>query len=263
MNRKIKIGVIPAAGQGRRINSLPLTRVLPKCLLPVLNKPILEYVIANMKRMGVQDVYVIVGFKKELIQEYFGNGMDFGVNISYVLQPNPLGIAHAVELTRAFIDEPFVVILGDDLTIAKSLSNMIEDFWTNDAKVVEGVVYEKDAERLKMTCCVELNDRGKVLNIAEKPRVPMTNVRGCGIYIFDPVVYDYIKKTSIQSPRNEKEITNTIKLMAEAGLAYGSFINGVNINVNTMTDLQEAMLQLMNIGSEQPMGVTKSSCEYI
>jgi len=248
MIKKIKVGVIPAAGQGRRINSLPLTRVLPKCLLPVLNKPILEYVIENMKRMGVEDVYMVVGFRKELIQEYFGEGKDFGVHIEYVFQPNPLGIAHAVELTRDFIDKPFVVILGDDLTIAKSLNNLIRDFWMNDAKVVEGVIVEKDVARLKLTCCVTLSEHGRVLDITEKPRAPMSNIRGCGVYIFDPVVFEYIDKTSIQPPRNEKEITNTIRLMAKAGLAYGSFIEGVNINVNTMTDLLEAMWLLINMG---------------
>jgi len=247
MVKKIRVGVIPAAGQGRRINSLPLTRVLPKCLLPILNKPILEYVIENMKRMGVDDVYIIVGFKKELIQDYFGDGKDFGVNIEYVLQPNPLGIAHAVELTRSFFDEPFAVILGDDLTIAKSLDNLVRNFWMNDAKVVEGVVHEKDLERLKLTCCLKLDEHGKVLDIAEKPSSPMSDVRGCGIYIFDPIAYDYIEKTSIQPPRNEKEITNTIKLMTKDGLAYGSFIDGVNININTMTDLLEAIQLLVSL----------------
>ena len=67
--RKIKIGVIPAAGKGSRISDLLLTRVLPKPMLPILNKPILAYVIENMKSMGVEDIYVIIGHKKEIIQE--------------------------------------------------------------------------------------------------------------------------------------------------------------------------------------------------
>ena len=216
-------------------------RVLPKCLLPIVNKPILEYVIENMKRIGVEDIYMIVGFKKELIQEYFGDGEDFGVYIDYVLQPNPLGIAHAIELARDHINEPFAVILGDDLTIAESFDNLVKDFWVKRAKVVEGVVLEKDVERLKQTCSVVLDEYGKVLDIEEKPSTPTSNVRGCGIYIFDPEVFDYIKKTPMLPPRKEKEITNTIKLMALDGSAYGSFIDGVNVNVNTVTDLREAM----------------------
>lgn len=246
MAKKIRVGVIPAAGQGRRINSLPLTRVLPKCLLPILNKPILEYVIDNMKRIGVEDVYMIVGFKKELIQEYFGDGKDFGVRIEYVLQPNPLGIAHAIGLTQDCIDEPFVVILGDDLTIAKSFDNLMMDFWNKNAKIVEGVVFENDAEKLKLTCCVTLDDHGEILDITEKPIVPMSNVRGCGIYICDPMIFESIEKTPVLPPRNEKEITNTIRLIMKERSAYGSFIEGVNINVNKMNDLLEALQLFMN-----------------
>lgn len=238
--RKIKVGVVPAAGQGHRISGLPLTRVLPKCLLPIVNKPILEYVIENMKRMGVEDVFMIVGFKKDLIQEYFEDGKDFGINIKYILQLNPLGIAHAIGLTRDLIHEPFVVTLGDDLTIAKSLKNLVDIFWTKKAVGVEGVVQEANVEKLRQACCISLEDEGKIQNTEEKPSNPSSNVRGCGIYIFDPMVYKYIEKTPVSLPRNEKEITNTIKLIAKDNSAYGAFINGVNINVNTTTDILEA-----------------------
>ena len=96
--KRIKFGVIPAAGHGRRLSSLPLTRVLPKCLLPILNKPILEYVIENMKDMGVEDVYMIVGFKKELIQEYFEDGLDFACGRS---------LAFGIELGCSLSHQPF------------------------------------------------------------------------------------------------------------------------------------------------------------
>ncbi len=243
--KKIKIGVIPAAGYGRRLSSLPLTRVLPKCLLPILNKPILGYVIENMRQMGVEDVYMIVGFKKELIQEYFEDGSDFGINIKYILQPNPLGIAHAIGLTREYIHEPFVVTLGDDLTISKSFENIVEMFWTKRAIAVECVVREADIEKLRQACCIQLDNDGKIQNAEEKPCNPTSNVRGCGIYIFNPKVYDYIGNTPTSIPRNEKEITNTIKLIADDNSAYGAFINGVNINVNTSTDLLEATRLLL------------------
>jgi dTDP-glucose pyrophosphorylase len=243
--KAIKVGVIPAAGHGRRLSSLPLTRVLPKCLLPILNKPILEYVIENMKKMGVEDIYMIVGFKKELIQEYFKDGADFGINIKYIPQPNPLGIAHAIGLTRSFISEPFTVILGDDLTIAKSLENVVDLFWAKRATGVESVVHEANIEKLKQACCMLLKDDGKIQNVEEKPKDPNSNVRGCGIYIFDPTVYEYIEKTPSSLPRNEKEITNTIKLIAKDNSAYAAFINGININVNTIADLIEATRLLL------------------
>jgi len=248
--KKIKVGVIPAAGKGRRVSDLPLTRVLPKPMLPILNKPILEYVIENMKKMGVEDVYLIVGFKKEIVQEYFGHGEDFGVKIEYIEQANPQGIAHAIELTQDYIKEPFVVILGDDLTIAKSLNNIVETFQVKNAIAVEGVVHEENVNILKRTCCVLLDEKGKIIDIEEKPSAPKSNVRGCGVYIFDPIVYDYIKRTPILPPRYEKEITNTIRLMTMEGPVYGSFIDGVNININTMVDLFEAMQLLLNLKSK-------------
>jgi dTDP-glucose pyrophosphorylase len=188
---------------------------------------------------------MIVGFKKELFKEYLGDGSDFGVNITYILQPTLLGIAAAVELARDYIREPFVITLSDDLTIAKSLDNLINDFWIKKAKIVEGVVFEKDVEKLRQACCLTLNNEGEITDITEKPTHPTSQVRGCGIYICDPNLFDFIAKTPFSPPRNEKEITNTIKLVAQEHCAYGSFIDGVNININKVSDLLEAMHLLM------------------
>ena len=243
---KIKIGVIPAAGKGLRLNDLLLTRVLPKPMLPILSKPLLEYVLGNMKSMGVEDVFMIVGAKKELIQEYFGNGADFDLKITYVEQ-NPLrGIAHAISLTKDFISEPFSVILGDDLTITSSLENLVDTFWEKRAIAVEGVVPEKSLDSIKRACCINLGSVGEITEIVEKPSVPKSNLRGIGVYLFDPKVFDFIEKTPISSKRNEKEITDTIGLIAKKKRAYGVLINGVNINVNTSLDVLEATKLLIN-----------------
>ena len=231
--RKIKIGVIPAAGKGSRISDLLLTRVLPKPMLPILNKPILAYVIENMKSMGVEDIYVIIGHKKEIIQEYFGNGEDFDIKISYIEQQAPRGIAHAISLAKDYVKEPFTVILGDDLTIVKSLRNLVETFWDKSAWVVEGVVPENDLDVLKRTCCVALKKTGEIKEIIEKPVLPKSNLRGTGIYLFDSKVFDFIEATPISNTRGEKEITDTVGMVAKEGKAYGALINGTNINVNT------------------------------
>jgi len=247
--KKIKIGIIPAAGKGLRLNDLLLTRVLPKPMLPILNKPLLEYVMDNLKSMGVEDVYVIVGSKKEIIQEYFGNGEDFGLHITYIEQ-NPLrGIAHAISLAEHFVSEPFSVILGDDLTIASSLSNLIETFWEKNAWVVEGVVPESNVEAIKRACCITLSNEGKIKEIFEKPLAPKSNLRGIGVYLFDPKVFDFIEMTPTSSKRNEKEITDTIGLIAKEGRAYAALINGMNINVNTSSDLMVATKLLLKCDS--------------
>jgi dTDP-glucose pyrophosphorylase len=235
--KKIKVGVIPAAGRGNRIAELPLTRILPKPMLPVLNKPLLEYVIANMKKVGVETVYLIVGHKKEAVEDFFGNGRRWGVTIRYIEQKKLKGIAHAVGLTRQFVKEPFMVILGDDLTIASSLDNFLRTFWAKKALVVEGVLAENNLAALKRTCCVSLDKEGRIVLIEEKPASPQTNLRGLGLYLFAPEIFDYIDRTPLSPKRGEQEITDTIALVAREGKAYGVVLDGVNINVNTLEDL--------------------------
>jgi dTDP-glucose pyrophosphorylase len=244
--RKIKVGVIPAAGRGNRIAELPLTRILPKPMLPLLNKPILEYIIENMKNAGIEVIYLIVGHKKEVIQEYFQYGKDWNVDIYYVEQKELKGIAHAIGLTQEYINEPFLVFLGDDLTITDSLQNIVGTFFEKKAWAVEGIVYENDVEVLKRTCCITLDNDGKIKEIIEKPDEPKSNLRGIGIYLFDPIIFEFIKKTPISPKRNEIEISDTIGLVAMEGKAYGALIDGINININTFKDLMKATNLLIN-----------------
>ncbi|MDQ1281005.1 MAG: Nucleotidyltransferase family protein [Thermoproteota archaeon] len=246
--KQINVGVIPAAGRGNRLAELPLTRILPKPMLPLLNKPILEYVIENMKSVGVKNIYLIVGHKKELVKEYFRDGKDWDVEISYVEQHELKGIAHAISLTRDLVDEPFMVILGDDFTIARSFENMALAFCRNKAWVVEGIVVEDDVEILKRTCCVVLDEyTNKIIDINEKPSNVNSRLRGTGVYLFDPIVFEFIDKTTVSSSRNEKEISDTIGLMSKVGKAYGAMLDNVNININTFSDLMSATKLLLDV----------------
>jgi len=239
--KKINVGVIPAAGRGTRINDLPLTRLLPKTMLPILNKPIMEYNILKMVDMGIKTIYIIVSHKKEMIIEYFGSGKDFGVNIEYIKRDEPpQGIACSIGLTEEFINEPFIVILGDDFTVAESLNNLFKTFWDKKAIVVEGVVIENNKHIITQTNYIILKDDDEIHEIIEKPTIVKSNLRGCGIYICDPSIYDYIKKTPISFVRSEKEITDTIRLIADEERAYGALIDGSNININSIADLLSA-----------------------
>lgn len=215
-------------------------------MLPVLNKPILQYVIENMKRLGVEVVFMIVGYKKHIIQEYFGDGTDWDIEIKYLEQNNPRGIAHAIGLVENYVSEPFLVILGDDLTVARSLDNLTEIFWENKALAVEGAVAERDIEVLRRTCCLTANRDGRVIRIEEKPSKPFSNLRGCGVYVFDPLVFGYIEKTPITPFRNEKEITVTLDLIRRDGRLFCASVDGYNINVNTLHDLKRATNLLLS-----------------
>ena len=209
-------------------------------MLPVLHKPILEYIVEEMKNFGVEIIYIIVGHKKRIIQNYFKNGEGYGVKIKYIEQKKPKGIAHAISLTEDFIKEPFIVILGDDFTIARSLQKVIDFFWNKQAFAVTGVVEEKNITVLQQTNCVFLDKDNRVKEIIEKPANPKSNIRGCGIYVFNPAVFKYIKKTPVSNIRNEIEISDTLKLMAKEGKVYAAYIEGVNININSFFDFLQA-----------------------
>ncbi len=237
----VSTGVILAAGKGRRIGDLPLTRVLPKCMLPILDRPILHYVVDNMRRLGVRDITIVVGSSRAVIEKYFEDGTDFGVRIRYLHQVRPQGIAHAVGLLEGVISTNFFVALGDDLTIASNLSEMKSLFNTSGVCAVEAVVEEDDLATLRRTCCVEMNSDGRIADLTEKPRTPSSIIRGCGLYLFNQRVFDYIRKTKKSRLRNEKEITDTLRLMAHDGLVYGFKVDGANININTTADLLRAV----------------------
>ena len=247
-NRKIKYGVIPAAGKGSRIASLPYTKILPKPMLPIIDKPILEYVLENMKKFGVEEIFIIVGPKKDVVIRYFEDGSLWNVKITYIEQKEPLGIAHAIGLVRSYISEPFLVILGDDITLfdQEEISSVINMFFNKNAWVIEGVVEEQNIQRIKRTCSVILGDNGKILDIEEKPQKPRSMLRGIGIYLFHPIVFNFIEKTPISNIRREKEITHTIRLMTSYGKAYAYlFKKSININVNTLEDLRLAIKTLL------------------
>jgi len=240
MNR-IRIGVIPAAGEGKRLGYL--SYILPKCLFPLYDKPIIHHIVANMKNVGVEQVYIIVNYQKDKVIEYFKQAQDeIGVGIDFVEQTRLSGIADAIMLTRGSINEPFMVILGDDCTITKSLDNITRLFFEHDATVIEGIVTEDDEAMLESTCCLRLDQDKRIVEIEEKPKKPFSNLRGCGIYVFQTDIFNYIEKTPLSLIRNEVEITETIALVLRDRRAYGEFINGMNVNINSYEDLLQAWI---------------------
>jgi dTDP-glucose pyrophosphorylase len=193
-----------------------------------------------MEEIGIEEVYIPVFFQKEKIKEYFkAFKSNIIIRIIELDQPSK-GIADTIASTERFINEPFMVILGDDITITPSLANVVKTFFEKNAIVVEGAVKEKSIDVLKSTCCLKIDENKKIVEIIEKPAVPISNIRGIGVYVFSPEIFDFIKQTPISPPRNEIEITNTIKLIAHKGRAYAEFIRGININVNTPEDLYRA-----------------------
>lgn len=240
--KKIKVAVIPAAGKGVRISAL--SELLPKPMIPIIDKPVLDYIIKELVDVGVEKVYLIVNWKKEKIKEFFGNGSKYGIKIKYIEQKNPKGIGHAIGLVQRYIKEPFFVILGDDFTITDSLQGFVNKFFEKKAMVVQGNIIEYDEEVIKRTGCVTTGKDGKYRMVSEKPEKPFSNIRICGIYVFDPRIFRYIRESPRTPPRNEIEITTAIDRATKEGRAYGHFIDGINININTKEELLLANILL-------------------
>lgn len=253
----IKTGVIPAAGAGKRMGYL--SQILPKCLFPLYDRPIIHHIVNNMKNVGIEQIYVIVNYQKDKIIEYFRNVRDeIGVNIDFIEQKKLSGIADAIMQVSDYVDNSFMVILGDDCSIVNSLGNLISTFFKHDAIVVEGIVQEENEELLKSTCCARLDNDKRILEIVEKPQKPVSNLRGCGIYIFKKEIFNYIGKTPVSPVRNEVEITQTIDLVAKEKRAYGELLDGLNININSYHDLLQAWILVKELrASNQPVGLRR------
>lgn len=240
MKNKLNIGVIPAAGMGVRFGYL--SRLLPKTLLPLYNRPILHHVIDHMLEAGVSDIYLIVHAGKERIVNYCQHiPLPNGTKLHFIDQPRLDGLASAILLVEEQVKgRPFLVILGDDCTISNSFPKMIDYFLETNILALEAIVKERSKEILRETNSVKLDRRMQILDIVEKPKKPQYLYRGCGIYLFRPDIFSYIRQTPISSLRNEREITHTLRILAKEKRAYGYFISGLNININDYDDLLTA-----------------------
>jgi len=229
-------GAIIAAGKGSRIK--PLSLMSHKSLLRVCNKPIIVNQIEVMRDIGIKNIYIVVGYLKEEIQSYLKDGRDFGVNITYVEQKNPRGIAHAVAQLESYIKNPFFIFLGDIVIKFRNLRRAIDLLKEKNAGAVLITKKEKNIDLIKKNFSVILNKKQRVIRVIEKPHHPSNNLKGCGIYLFTPEIFDAIRRTPISQIRNEFELTDSIQIFIDDMRPVYS-INDVewDMNINTCKDL--------------------------
>ena len=230
------VGVILAAGRGSRIQ--PLSMSYPKPLLPVCNKPIIQHQLEDMRSVGIEDVIIVIGHLGEQIVAHFGDGASLGLKIRYVEQKKTLGIAHAVAQLESTISTPFLLSLGDIFIVPRRLEDMVTMFWQRKAGAVLAVKAETDPAAIQRNFAVVLHASGTVTRVIEKPRYIPSNLKGCGIYLFDLAIFDAIRRTPRTAQRDEYEITNSIQILIEDGFpVYPAEVVEWDMNVTYPCDL--------------------------
>ena len=202
--------IILSAGEGSRMRPLTLTK--PKTMLPVAGKPIIQYNIESLRDNGITDILLIVRYKEEIVRNYFGDGSDFGVNISYKTQKDFLGTANAISYGEDFIDDSIIVLNGDIILDDEIIHEIIKkyNYLSPDTLMLLTEVEDPSAFGV-----VEI-ENGNIKNIVEKPKreEAPSNLVNAGIYIFNKDIFDKIRETEI-SERGEYEINDSVSLQIE------------------------------------------------
>lgn len=256
-------GLILSGGKGTRL--YPLTYTRAKQLIPVANKPVLFRVIEAIRDAGIEEIGIVIGDTGPEIREAVGDGEQFGVSVTYIPQDAPLGLAHAVKISRDFLgDDRFVMFLGDNV-IQGGISPLIADF-ANHAEWNSQIVL-KAVEYPEQYGVARLDGDGRIAELIEKPKDPPSNLALVGIYMFDHHIFeatDAIKP----SWRGELEITDAIQWLVQHGYVVYPHIHGgwwidtgrpddmLNANSHVLEELTPLILGSVDAASEVDGRVT-------
>ena len=254
-------GIILAGGSGTRL--YPLTLITSKQLLPVYDKPMIYYPLSILMLAGIRDILIITTpADAEQFKKLLGDGKQFGIRLSYTVQPSPDGLAQAITLGESFIaQEPCALVLGDNIFYGSGFGSILRKAVSDAEKGMATVFgyYVEDPQRFGI---VEFNEDGKAISLEEKPKNPKSNYCVTGLYFYDNTCIEKAK-TLKPSARNELEITDLNRLYLEEDRLNVSILGRgfAWLDTGTMDSLLDAsnFVQLL----EKRQGVKIAALEEI
>lgn len=227
-------GLVLSGGKGSRLRPLTYTRA--KQLVPIANKPVLFYGIEALAAAGIREIGIVVGDTHEEIRKAVGDGERWNVEVTYIEQDAPRGLAHAVLISEEFIGhEPFVMYLGDNL-LNKGIAPFVQEFVNTSPAAQILLTRVPDPQ---MFGVAEL-EAGKVVRLVEKPKEPQSDLALVGVYMFSPEVFESVKQIR-PSFRNELEITDAIQNLIDRGfMVRPHLVEGWWKDTGKLDDMLEA-----------------------
>src|SRR4051812_43220665 len=231
--------LILSGGAGTRLR--PITHTSAKQLVPVANKPILFYGLEAMAEAGITEVGIIVGDTRNEIRAAVGGGDRWGIEVTYIEQDAPLGLAHCVLIAEEFLgDDDFVMYLGDNM-LRQSVKEFVEHFEAGDVRNgVAAQILLAHVPDPRAFGVAELNDAGEVVRLVEKPADPPSDLALVGVYLFTPAIHEAVRSIE-PSTRGELEITDAIQWLIDRGQRVRQqVLSGWWIDTGKLTPLLEA-----------------------
>lgn len=265
---KVRKAIIPAAGLGTRF--LPATKAQPKEMLPIVDKPTIQYIIEEAIESGIEEILIITGRNKKCIEDHFDKSVELEisleksgksellelvrdisemVDIHYIRQKEPKGLGHAINCAKAFVgDEPFAVLLGDDVVYSekpclKQLMECYDEYKTSVLGVQE--VPKKDVDKYGIVDGIHIEDRVyKVKDLVEKPKLEEapTNVAILGRYIITPAIFDILDNTA-PGKGGEIQLTDALKTLIDQEAMYAYVFEGRRYDVGSKQGFLEATIE--------------------
>lgn len=250
--------LVLSGGSGTRLR--PITHTSSKQLVPVANKPILFYGLEAIAEAGITDVGIIVGDTAKDIEAAVGDGSRFGLDVTYIPQSAPLGLAHAVLTARDYLaDDDFVMYLGDNVVLG-GITDVVDRFRKErpDAQILLTRVSDPRAFGVAL-----LDELGRVVSLEEKPEHPQSDLAIAGVYLFTPAVHQAVRSIEY-SKRGELEITGAIQWLIDQGLNVGStVISGYWKDTGNVTDILEVNRTLLEDLETRIEGTVDGTSEII